>query len=251
MDDATFIILLIIGTTFAGGIIKGATNLGLNLLAVPALAPFIGVAGAILTIFIAKTVSDVVMLFESRGTDGVRDARRVSGFLVAGFAGVFAGTMLLAYLDRQVLFLILGGFLLIYLLLQARDRPLAIPSGHERVWAPIAGGLSGLCQGLTGAAGPTTAVYMLSLRRTPREFVFLTSVIFLAIDAGQLAGILYMDLYDTTRLYYAAVAFVPVMAGAWIGIRLRNRLSSGGFRKAILTVLFVMGLNLLRMGAGW
>ena len=250
MDDASFVVLLIVGSTFAGGIIKGATNLGLNLLAVPALAPIVGVPTAVLTIFIAKTVSDVVMLLESRGADGFREARRVSGFLIAGFTGVFAGTMLLASLDRTILFLILGGFLLSYVLLQARERILAIPPGHERVWAPIAGGLSGLCQGVTGAAGPTTAVYMLSLRLTPREFVFLTSVIFLTIDAGQFAGILYMDLYDATRLFYAAVAFVPVMAGTWVGIRLRNRLSSKGFRRAILAILFVMGLNLLRMGVG-
>ena len=102
------VVLLIVAVTFIGAIVKGATNMGLNLLAVPALAPIVGVPTAVLTIFIAKAASDVVMLLESRTSDGLRPARRVVGFLIAGFLGVVLGTFLLAYLDRNLLFLILG-----------------------------------------------------------------------------------------------------------------------------------------------
>jgi hypothetical protein len=75
MDDATFIILLIIGTTFAGGIIKGATNLGLNLLAVPALAPFIGVAGANRAERTAFGTRGAFRVFSSRGSPGCSPER--------------------------------------------------------------------------------------------------------------------------------------------------------------------------------
>ena len=245
------VILLIVAVTFAGAIVKGATNMGLNLLAVPALAPVVGVPTAVLTIFIAKAVSDVVMLLESRTSEGLRPARRVAGFLTAGFFGVVLGTFLLAYLDRNLLFLILGSLLLLYLALETRRRTLVIPPAQEKFWGPVAGGLSGVSQGLTGAAGPTTAIYMLSLNLTPREFVFLTSVIFIAINAGQIAGILYLDLYTKQRLVYALIAFVPVMAGTWIGIRLRGKLSSRGFRNAILILLLLMALNMLRLGLGF
>jgi uncharacterized membrane protein YfcA len=245
------VVLLIVAVTFVGAIVKGATNMGLNLLAVPALAPIVGVPTAVLTIFIAKAVSDVVMLLESRTSEGLRPARRVMGFLVAGFLGVVLGTFLLAYLDRNLLFLILGSLLLLYLALETRRRALVIPPAQEKYWGPVAGGLSGVSQGLTGAAGPTTAIYMLSLDLTPREFVFLTSVIFIAINTGQIAGILYLDLYTEQRLIYAVVAFAPVMLGTWIGIRLRGRLSSRGFRNAILILLLLMALNMLRLGMGF
>lgn len=245
--DLSIVLPVIVIATFLGAIVKGATNLGLNLLAVPALAPLIGVPAAVLTIFVPKLFSDIVMLIESRGERGIREGARVMSFLVTGLIGAFVGTMLLAYLNRTVLFIVLGVTLIVYVTLDAARRPIRIPPGQERWWGPIAGGASGMSQGLTGAAGPTTAIYMLSLDVTPREFVFLTSIIFLVIDMGQITGILYLDLYDTQRLLYTATAFVPVMLGTWIGIRLRGRLSSRGFRNAILVVMFLMGINVLRM----
>lgn len=245
------IILLIVATTFLGATVKGAINLGLNLLAVPALAPVVGVPTAVLTIFIAKTVSDVVMLIESRDGDGVVEAKRVLGFIIAGFFGAALGTFLLAHLDRDMLFLILGSLLLTYLALEVRQHGIVIPPRQEKVWGPVAGGLSGISQGLTGAAGPTTAIYLLSLTLSPRQFVFLTSVIFLAIDAGQVGGILYLDLYTEQRLLYALIAFPPILLGTWLGIRLRGKLSTRGFRNAILLVLLLMALNMLRLGLGF
>lgn len=250
-SDAALILSVIVVTTFLGGVVKGATNMGLNLLAVPALAPLIGVPAAVLTIFLSKSVSDVVLLIESRGEQGLREGKRVTGFLAAGLLGALAGTFLLASLDRSILFLVLGVSLILYVALDAMQRPIRIPPGQEKIWAPIAGGASGLSQGLTGAAGPTTAIYMMSLDLTPREFIFLTSVIFLAIDAGQVIGIVALDLYDGQRLLYAGTAFMPVMLGTWLGMRLRRRLSSRGFRNAILALMFVMGLNLLRLAAGF
>lgn len=249
-DDAGVILLLIAGTTFLGAIAKGATNLGLNLLAVPALAPLVGVPTAVLTIFVGKALSDIVMVWESRTHDALVESKRVWPFLLLGCGGAVAGTALLAHLDRQVLFLVLGGVILVFVGLDLSNRPISIPQSQERFWAPAAGLISGISQGLTGAAGPTIAIYMLSLRLTPREFVFLTSVIFVAINIGQLGGILYLGLYDTTRMLYAAAALVPIMLGTWVGIKMRYRLSVRGFRRAVLVLLAIMALNLLRLGVG-
>lgn len=247
-DEAGLILLVIAGATFLGAIAKGAVNLGLNLLAVPAMAPLVGVPTAVLTIFIGKALSDFVLVYESRAEDALTESRRVLPVLLLGCAGAVGGTALLAHLDREILFVLLGGVILVFVALDYAGRAIAIPPGQERYWAPIAGLVSGVSQGLTGAAGPTIAIYMLSLKLTPREFVFLTSVIFIAINAGQFAGILYLELYTETRLFYAVVALAPILLGTWVGIRLRARLTSLGFRRIILLILTLMALNLLRLG---
>jgi uncharacterized membrane protein YfcA len=38
------------------------------------------------------------------------------------------------------------------------------------------------------------------------------------------------------------------LLGTWVGIRLRARLTSLGFRRMILIILTLMALNLLRLG---
>lgn len=249
-DEAGFVLLVIAGATFVGAIAKGAVNLGLNLLAVPAMAPLVGVPTAVLTIFIGKALSDFVLVYESRASDAWAESKRVLPFLFLGCIGAVGGTALLAHLNREILFILLGGVILLFVALDYAGRAITIPPGQERFWAPIAGLVSGVSQGLTGAAGPTIAIYMLSLKLTPREFVFLTSVIFIAINGGQFAGILYLDLYTDTRFFYAVVALVPILLGTWIGIRLRARISSLAFRRLILLILTLMAFNLLRLGLG-
>lgn len=247
-DEAGLILLVIAGATFLGAIAKGAVNLGLNLLAVPAMAPLVGVPTAVLTIFLGKVLSDFVLVYESRANDALAESKRVLPFLLLGCVGAAGGTALLAHLNRDILFILLGGVILVFVALDYAGRAIVIPSGQERYWAPVAVLVSGVSQGLTGAAGPTIAIYMLSLKLTPREFVFLTSVIFIAINAGQFVAILYLDLYTETRVFYAVAALLPILFGTWIGIRLRARLTSLGFRRVILLILTLMALNLLRLG---
>lgn len=241
---------MIVGATFLGAVVKGVTTIGLALIAVPLIALLLDVQTAVLSIFLSRILSDIALLLESRRGFAWGLALRLGSFIAAGAIGVVAGTYLLSTLSGPWLNVFLGVTILIFVVQQAYGRPLAFAVNRESTWGGVFGLVAGTTQGLTGVGGPYSAMYLYSLRLEPREFVFLSTVVYLILDLGQLAAIVYVGLYDATRLLYALVAIPPVMLGTWLGIRVRSRLPPHAFRFALLALLGISGAALILRGTG-
>jgi uncharacterized protein len=241
---------MIVVATFVGAVVKGVTTIGLAMIAVPLIALLLDVQTAVLSIFLSRILSDIAMLLESRRGFAWGLALRLRSFIAAGAIGVAGGTYLLSTLSGPWLHVFLGVTILVFVLHQAYGRPVAFAVERQSAWASVFGLAAGTTQGLTGIGGPYSAIYLYSLRLEPRQFVFLSMVIYLILDLGQLAAIVYLGLYDATRLLYALVAIPPVMLGTWLGIRLRSRLPPEKFRVALLVLLAASGVTLMLRGTG-
>lgn len=239
---------LIAGAAFLAAVVKGVTTMGLGLVGVTVIAMFMDVQTAVLSMFAAKFVSDAIMLFESKREHAWHLTWRLRWFAVSGVIGVSAATYLLANLPSHVLLLILGATIVAFIALQARREPIRIAVEREQPWGVVFGSVTGILQGLTGIGGPPTAMYLFSMRLTTAEFVFMSCAVYFLFDIGQLAAVLSLDLYNTTRIFYSIAVFVPVMLGTWVGVCLRRRISVTMFRYAVLTVLFITGIGLIVKG---
>ncbi len=246
--DSLPAMIVIVSAAFVGAVVKGVTTMGLALIAAPVIALLVDIQTAILSLFLSKLVSDVAMLVESKRNFPWRSCLRMGPFILAGTVAVPAATFLLASATGSWLYVVLGVSILIFVVYQLHPRPLAIAPEHEARWGVGFGIAAGMTQGLTGVGGPYTAMYLYSLKIGTLEFVFLSSVIYLIVDLSQLFAILYLELYDRTRLFYAILNFVPVVAGTWVGIRLRGRLGAVSFRRALLVLLFLSGSAALVRG---
>lgn len=239
---------LIAGSAFFAAVVKGVTTMGLGLVGVTVIAMFMDVQTAVLSMFAAKFVSDAIMLFESKRGHDWRLIWRLRWFAGSGIAAVAAATYLLANLPSHVLLLILGATIIAFIALQARREPIRIAVEREQSWGAVFGSATGILQGLTGIGGPPTAMYLFSMRLTTAEFVFMSCAVYFLFDLGQLAAVLSLDLYNSTRIFYSIAVFVPVMLGTWVGIRLRRRISVTMFRYSVLAILFVTGIGLIIRG---
>ena len=91
-------------------------------------------------------------------------------------------------------------------------------------------------------------MYLYALGSRPAQFVFLSSVVYLLFDVTQLVSILYLGLYDRTRFFYAIATIAPVLAGTWVGIRLRARMHARAFKAGLLVLLTASALSVLARG---
>ncbi|MDZ7749132.1 MAG: hypothetical protein U5K43_10090 [Halofilum sp. (in: g-proteobacteria)] len=152
-------------------------------------------------------------------------------------------------LDQRVLHVAVGLAVLGFVVLQVSRRPLAVPRAHETLASCVFGTASGLARGLAGASGPIMASYMYSLRLSPRDFVMLTCLVYLAFDVSQLSGIFYADLFSTTP---AGGTHSSSSRRCWLapgfGLWSRRALSAETFRRIVLVALAIIALNLLRKG---
>jgi len=242
-------IFLILIAAFVAGLVKGITTMGLGLIAIPIIAIFLDVQTAVLSLFVSKFLSDAVLLVESKQGIAWRSALGLSPFVVSGALAIPVATYLLAKASGRWLQVFLALTILGFVLYQVFPRAVVVAARHQRRWGAGFGIAAGATQALTGVGGPYTAMYLYTLRVPPPEFVFLSSVIYLLFDCSQLAAILYLDLYDRTRLFYAGMTLVPVMAGTWLGIGLRRRMDPKAFKYALLALLLASAVSLLARGA--
>jgi uncharacterized membrane protein YfcA len=243
-------IVVILFAAFMAGAVKGITTMGLGLIAVPIIALFLDVQTAVLSLFASKFLSDVVMLLDSKQDLAWRSALRMVSFVVSGAIAIPVATYLLATLSGKYLQVFLALTILGFVMGQLSSTPKLLVLLGERDLGAGFGLVAGASQALTGVGGPYTAMYLYTLRLTASEFVFLSSIVYLLFDCSQLAAILYLDLYDRSRLAYATMTIAPVMAGTWLGIRVRRRLNPRVFRSALLTLLAASAIGLLLRALG-
>jgi uncharacterized membrane protein YfcA len=170
--------------------------------------------------------------------------RSAAPFIVGGFIGVPAGTMLLTYIDPANMRIGVGMLLIVYSV-YSLARP-AIKLTHENISTEVGVGfLNGLLAGLTGLVGIIVVIWC-QLRNWPKDVqraifqpvllaTILTSTVSLSL-AGAVTA-------ETVKLYLLGLP--AMLIGTWIGLKLYGRLDDAVFRKIILVLLLVSGVSLV------
>ena len=235
-------VLIIITALMLGGALKGATGMGVPLIAVPALAAFFDVPFAIAILMGPLLVTNMwqVWTFRSHRT-GLAFLPRLVVF--AGF-GIVVGTWVLTSLPADALSLGLGLTTTLYIVLRLARPTFAIDAAAAIRWAPAAGFGSGLLQGATGLSAPINLPFVNGMRLARPQFVFTVSVVFLAFVVTQIPALAYSGVLTGERALLSLGAIVPVAAGMPIGAWLARRMSAEAFDRLILIVLAVIAAKL-------
>src|SRR5262249_34361572 len=150
-------------------LIKGAIGFGFPTLGTPLLALAVDVKSAVALLVIPNLVMDSLQLRRSGPLGNV--PRRLALLLVFSIIGTAIGTKLRVALSARTAPLVLGGFLLGYVLLDlARFSP-RMPAGWERRLAAPVGLTAGIMGGITNAPGTAIALYFVALGMDKKEFV--------------------------------------------------------------------------------
>jgi len=226
------------------GVVKGSSGLGLPTTALGLATLFLAPRTAIAVLMLPLLLTNAWQLY--RAGDVRAAAKRYLPFIIAMVVFVWLTVQISARVDDQVLLAFLGISILSFVVINATKFAPHIPSRFDRLAQIIAGVVAGIFGGFTSVWAPPLAIYLTARDVKKEEFVRASGLIFFLGSVPLVLGYIKQGYLTADLSLISAMMLIPTFAGFWIGERLRGKMSEQAFRKLVLFIFFLMGLNLLR-----
>jgi uncharacterized protein len=228
---------------FAAGSTKGLLGIGMPIVAVPLLNLIVDLRTTVILMAIPLIITNVPQAIQGDRIPVV--LRRLWPILAGMVVGVAIGVTLLSTSNPTYLKPVVGIILLAVCALMWFAPKLTVPPHLERFASPVAGLVGGVAGGLAALPGPFVFVYLLALGLKRDQFVQYSSM-FLVISAAVMTAFLHgQGIMGWKDAIISTLATLPIFAGMWAGAFVRNYVSQEQFRKLILVVVAVSGLQML------
>ena len=230
------LLTLVLGLGVAG-LAKGATAMGLPLIATPILASVFGPKQAVVIITIPIFVANTLLVLQSWRVFGY--LRTLVPLIVANAAGTVLGALLLAGLDQKTFAILITAMVVLFL---ARgDRIVGDPGART----PVVGFVGGVMQGTTSISSPVIGSFFHAMKLPPREYVITLAAVFQLSSAVQLVSYTALGLFTPDLLALGVIACIPMLVALMAGIAIHSRLDQVRFRQVIVVLLVASVANLL------
>jgi uncharacterized membrane protein YfcA len=246
LPTATLVALLVV--LLFGGVVKGATGVGLPLVLVPLATQFLPVSVAVALLTVPMIATNITQAMEGGHT--LAAIRRMLPTLVCVVIGLLIGVHLLLTIDRRLLSLILG-ICFIGLAAMLAFLPRVRISHRTARWAgPAVGFAAGVLGGMSAMFGPPMIAYLVGTGVEPDSFVKQMAIFAFTASLTMLVALGGSGAMSGMDMLVSAAAIIPIQAGMPFGRWLRRRAKPQWFRIAVLTVLALGGLDMLRRALG-
>lgn len=243
MHEPIFFLSLITLTFLAAGMVKGVTGMGLPTVAMGLLGIVMPPAAAAAMLVIPSFVTNVWQWLA--GSAATRLLHRLWPMMVSIVLGTVLGSALLVRADPLWSGLALGIALVVYAGYALVSPALSVPPGVEPWLSPVIGLVTGAITGATGVFVMPAVPYLQSLRLGKDELVQALGLSFTVSTMALAAGLLMHGAFRVDQLGLSTLAIVPVLAGMWLGQKIRARISAQRFRQFFLLFLGLLGLQLI------
>ena len=237
--DITLILIAAAAFLFAGTV-KGLVGLGLPTAFISMLSQVIDPRVAIALLFVPALVLNVRQVQRS---GGFRRNLRAVMFVTIWYVSRFA-----ASLNVEAMLVGVGTVIVLFVLSNLLSAPPPIPARLDKPLQVIAGLIAGVMGGLTAIWSPPMVIYLLARRVDSETFIGTTGILILAGSIPLFFGYWQVGLLTAPLAGISAVMIVPALLGFGLGEWMRRRLNPPQFKRLVLVVFFLMGLNLLRKG---
>src|SRR5499433_3918215 len=235
--------LLVAAALLFAAYVKGTSGMGFPLIATPMVALLLDIRIAITILIIPNIVMDVTQVF--RGGFPFHVLRRFTWFLLMTVVGVFLGTKVLVTSPLWILNLCLGVMVLMFVFSNWLRFELTISPKLERKLSAPAGLIGGFLNGMTNAGGPALAIYLYNLRLPKVEFIKSIATIFIITKLSQLIAVSTWNLFNRATLSLSLGVTLFVLLGFYGGLKTQDRINQQTFSRALLILMFVVGLILV------
>lgn len=233
------------GALCVGGIAKGVTGIGLPIISIAVLVNFLPPSLSIAIVAMPILVTNLWQAVTSKNF--MTPVRRFWPLILCFIGSLVIGARLLVALDTNYLFAVLGGSLLIFTASNLfRPRAHAISPATERWLGPVAGVAGGILGGISTIWGPPLMMFLMSLHLKKDEWVRTVGLIWFMGSVPLVLSFWANGMLNEQSFPLSVAACVPGMIGILIGEKIRNWINQDTFRKVMLTLLFFIGLNLIR-----
>lgn len=240
--------VIAVAITLFAGFVKGAVGFAMPLIMVSGLTMVLDPVLAVALVILPIVLSNLLQTFRTGlgpALDAISFAWR---YVLVVCLAILLFAQFLPVMDPRLFYLALGIPVVAISLIQLLGVTFRIPEA-SRWWAEwVAGALSGIMGGLAGTWGPPTVLYLLAIDTPKTRQIVIQGVIYGTGSVALLVAHLFSGVLNPTTAGPSALLIIPALAGMWLGFKLQDRLDQALFRKAVLVVLIVAGVNLVRKG---
>ena len=227
---------------FVGGAMKGATGIGLPIIAVPVLAAYFDLHFAVAVILLPSLATNGWLVWRY-------GSERPPGYFlyaipVGALAGIALGVALLASLPDRLLNLGVAAAIFVFVIFRIARPEWRLSEKAGRVLSLPAMFLSGLMQGATGISAPIVMMYLSSLRMERGQFIFCVSLVFFVAGVAQVPAMAVAGLFGPTEMLLSLLALIPSMLGIPAGDRIARAMSVLWFDRVIMALLVALAIKL-------
>jgi uncharacterized membrane protein YfcA len=222
------------------GFIKGAIGFGFPTIGTPLLALFVDVKIAVPLLVPPNLLLDGIQA--RRGGHFAATTRRLTVLLLFGAVGMVIGTRLLIGLPSRVVTLVLGAFVLAFVVLNATRFRLRVPDHWEHWLSPPVGLLAGIVGGITNVPGTPLIIYFYALGMDKRTFVRSVALSFIVYKVTQLGALAWYGAFSAALVPASLGLVLAGFLGFAIGLRVQDRLDQQAFNRAVLVFLAALGV---------
>jgi uncharacterized membrane protein YfcA len=238
-------LVVITAAVGAGALVKGATGMGLPLVAMPVLVSAFGLPHAISLMIIPIFATNAAQVWRFRRERSDPKVAFLLPMILASLLGVAVGTLALVRLDERILSMALGLLLLGYVALRLLRPGLVLDAAAGQRAAVPAGFAAGVLQGSTGISSPVVVTFIHAMGFGYAPHVFAVSTAFLMMSVAQFPALFVSGVLRAEWLLEGVIAVLPILGLVHVGQRLGSRISRTAFDRLILAFLAFIGLKLV------
>ena len=228
-----------------GGIAKGITGIGLPIISIAILVHFLPPSLSIAIVVIPILVTNLWQAV--RFKNFLEPVRRFWLTIIFFITSLVITAYFSAGMDTNYLFGILGAAVLIFSLSNfMRPRTHSISPSTERWLGPLAGIAGGFLGGISTIWGPPLMIFLMMLHLKKEEWIQAVGLIWFTGAIPLTLSFWANGMLNEQSFPLSAAAVIPGMIGVLIGEKIRGWINQETFRKVMLGLLFIIGLNLIR-----
>ena len=230
---------------FIGGLAKGLSGVALPITTLAIALNFVDARTGLALLAVPILVTNVWQAF---GAGDIFGPLKRFWFMAFVFiCALYVGSLLVSILDEAVLFAMMGVSALVFAcsqLFKPNTPPLS--PNAERILGPIAGAIGGVMGGLTSVWGPPIMMFIFMLKLDKETWVRSITGLYLIGAIPFVFFYIQNGVLEGDMMWLSIAACAPVMIGILIGERARKHINEGAFRKFLLIVLLIVGVNMIR-----
>ncbi|MBV7407925.1 sulfite exporter TauE/SafE family protein [Maritimibacter sp. DP1N21-5] len=233
---------------FMAGFVKGAVGFALPMITISGLGSFLPAELALAVLIAPTFVANVWQASRQGWRAALASAWRFRVYLGMVVLFISISAQLVAVIPDRVLFLAIGGPLVVFGTVQLVGWTLRLRSDTRTRDETIIGAVAGFIGGMSGIWGPPTVLYLTAIDAPKAEAMRVQGVIYGLGAVVLLLAHLRSGVLNAETLPLSLAAVVPALVGMGLGYLVHDRMPQATFRRAMLFVLVIAGLNLIRRG---
>jgi len=227
-----------------GGIVKGVTGIGLPIVSIAILLNFLNPLDVLSIVVVPAMFTNLIQAVKAGNWTG--PIKRFPLLIILLVTSIWFSAHMVADIDQAMLFAILGTVLVLFVIASFIHPSTGLSRKTERWAGPLAGLLGGLIGGISTIWGPPMMMLFIMLRLSKEEFVQTVGAIWFMASIPLMVAYVNAGVVTLQTLPIGLYACIPGFIGQAIGTRIRSHIDQDMFKKILLGVLFLIGLNLIR-----